>query len=475
MVWEFILNRLIENKQSVFSDDSTQITYDKLIENVIHKGEVLKSKTKPKTKCCILCNNNFYTGIAMLSCWYAGLIPIPMSKNYGKDHCNKIIEVTQPDLIITDEDCQHNLTIFNIINEQFSNNNVSKIFEEILQDVGIIMCTSGTTGKPKAAMITEKALINNVINISKYFKLNNEDRILIARPLYHCAVLTGEFLISLFCGVNIVFLNSIYNPLSIIKVLKKQEITVLCATPTLFSHLATFYEKQNIESELRIIAISGECLTSETAIKLRKTFKKTLIYNVYGLTEASPRVSYLNPKLFDSYPESVGVPLENTYIKIYDDDFNSVPINTEGKVAVKSLSIMKGYYKNSELSSRMLKDDWLLTGDMGLVDNNGLLYIKGRADDMIIKAGMNIYPKEIENALKANNAFEDVLAYGIKNNYGQLIGLKVILTDDYKYLNEKKILSICSKILPHYLLPSKVEIVKELNKNASGKIIRPKQ
>ena len=306
-------------------------------------------------------------------------------------------------------------------------------------------------------MITHSNLITNLTDISKYFGINDTDHILIARPLYHCAVLTGEFLISLIKGLRISFMTEGFLPTKILKKAKEAEVTVLCGTPTLLYHLSSINLKLKEPLVLKSIAVSGECMTEAVAKVMRNAFPKTDIYNVYGLTEASPRVSYLSPDEFDNKSTSVGIPLSSLKAKVIDNE-----------LLITGNSIMKGYYNNLEATARAKQDGWLHTGDVAELDEQGNIYIKCRKDNMIIRAGMNIYPQEIENALKENENISDVLAYGVKNDtVSEKIHIKVVSS-----LSKAEIYNICKQKLFSYELPDVIEIVDEIPKNASGKVIR---
>ena len=321
------------------------------------------------------------------------------------------------------------------------------------------MCTSGTTGKPKGAMITEENLVTNLNDISEYFKLSPEDHILIARPLYHCAVLTGEFLISLLKGVKITFFPEEFSPIQVLKNAKANKITVMCGTPTILYHLSLMNLKLNEPLKLGSIVVSGECMTETVAQKLRQAFQNADIYNVYGLTEASPRVAYLPPEDFDAHPLSVGFPPSSVKTVICDH-----------QLLVSGKSVMKGYYNDSIATNQAKKYGWLHTGDIAQKDKAGRLYIKGRKDHMIIRAGMNIYPQEIENALMENEEIQDVLVYGVKSAMiSEKIHLQVVTS-----LCAEEIFDLCRQKLPSYELPDAIEIVDEIPKNASGKVIRPR-
>ena len=474
-MWNFILETMQNYPDSKLFSNEIIYTYSQIINMAEEHGEILKNKLHKTAKCAILCDSGINCFLAILSCWYAGLVPIPLSVNYGVENCIKIIELTQPDILIVDTDkyrlCpyQYNITNKNIV---FEKNEI--IRDDSLNDVAIIMCTSGTTGIPKGIMITNYGLRLNILKINDYFKINIKDRIMIARPVYHCAVLTGELLVSVFNGLDIGFLDEIYNPYSLLQFALKNNITILCGTPTLFNHLSELSQKNNIKHLIKKIAISGECLNKRNAINIRKGFPDAEIYNVYGLTEASPRVSYLPPEKYDAYSESVGIPLEGIQIKIVDQNYNELPINTKGLIMIKTPCIMKGYYKNPEMTKKVINNKWLNTGDIGFIDNNKYLYILSRADDMIIKGGMNIYPKEIETQIELITQIKECIAYGKKSVTGQVIALDILLNDEYKTMTKKEIMILLSTILPAYQMPSEINITDIIKKNASGKIIRPR-
>jgi acyl-CoA synthetase (AMP-forming)/AMP-acid ligase II len=402
------------------------------------------------------------------------MIPIPLSSNYGLRHCENIIRLVKPDIIICDSDHFAYDNRYNIENRTISHPFSKSIPEEGIEDICVILCTSGTTGTPKGAMITENGLVSNVGDIAQYFRLQRGETTVIARPLYHCAVLTGEFLISLYSGSSIYFADVAYNPYLLFSTILERRASTLGGTPTLFQQLSLLASKSDVLHSVKRIAISGECMTEEAARRIRSGFPKTDIYNVYGLTEASPRVSYLDAGLFDDYPEFVGTPLASVSVKLVDENGIEVADGREGIIQVRGPNVMKGYYGDPCLTSRTIVDGWLNTGDIGVRKGANLLRILGRADDMIIKAGMNIYPAEIENALKCHKAILDVLAYGIPSFAGQEIAINAVLTEEYSHFSIRELFEVCGEVLPPYMLPSKINIVASLEKNASGKVVRPR-
>ena len=443
IMYKFLCNRMRYYLDKTIQDENEVITYADLLRHAEVFGEELKKQNTSKFG--ILCRSNLNTAKALLSCLYANKTAVPLSYRYGEKHNEKIIDRVGLSHIITENGIE---VISNAVSYP----------DDKLDDVALIMCTSGTTGSPKGAMITSENMITNVTDIADYFHVHEGQRILISRPLYHCAVLTGEFLLSLIKGLDIVFYDSDFSPINLLHILDNHNISVMCGTPTMLYHICTLAKKAYVKP-LDVIAVSGECMTRQTAKAIRAAFPKTDIYNVYGLTEASPRVSYLPPELFDEYPLSVGFPLRSLEVKVQN-----------GELLVKGKSIMKGYYNDPDATNKAIRDGWLHTGDIAELNEHGMITIKTRRDNMIIRAGMNIYPQEIENALReADKRIVEVMAYGEKRDTaGQKICLKAVVDG----LTKSELFSICKKMLPSYQLPDMIEIVDEIPKNASGKIIR---
>ena len=181
-------------------------------------------------------------------------------------------------------------------------------------------------------------------------------------------------------------------------------------------------------------------------------------------------MSYLPPELFSEYPDCVGVPLKSVSVKIVKEDGTLALTGQEGVVWVKGGNVMFGYYREPKKTAEVLRDGWLCTGDIAVMNEAGLLKIKGRKDHLIIKSGMNIYPAEIEAAVRMDPRVKDVLVYGFQDRFGTQIGMKIA----GKFYSVEDVKRLCSECLPPFQVPARIEIVKGLPKNASGKIIRRK-
>ena len=451
-LWNYIKKEMLKNPRQVISEGNKKITYQEMIK-VVEKNAF---NIKEEQCCAVFCSSELMAAQALLTCFAAGVTAVPLSLRYGEIHCKKIIDVIGPTTIITDE--KGFLVFTKCDNSEYK---IPKVHP------ALIMCTSGTTGIPKGVMLTEDNILTNLKDICDYFDINSKDRILIARPLYHCAVLTGEFLTSLIKGVGIVFYSEQFNPQNILNIIDKYDITVFCGTPTLVELISRFKRTSKGDS-LRVLCVSGECMNQTFAQRIYEAFPNASIYHVYGLTEACPRVSYLPPYLFREYSEFVGIPLKSINIKILKKDGTIAKVNEEGVLWISGNNVMIGYYNSPEQTAKVFDGEWLCTGDMARIDSNGLLKIMGRNDDMIIRAGMNIYPQEIEGSLRMDSRVRDVLVYKVDNEYGTQIGLKI--SGDFTNVDEVK--KMCQMLLPSFQIPSVIETLDELPKNGSGKIIR---
>ena len=451
-LWRHLKSYMLNHLTQVISENGADMDF----ETLLIWAENFSKKLKNFNCCAILCSSQMASAMSLLACFAAEVTALPLSMQYGEAHCNKILDTISPDAIIMDTN--GDIVVYKLKESQYITPD---------EHPALIMCTSGTTGKPKGVMLSEENIITNVSDIAEYFAIGSNDTILIARPLYHCAVLTGEFLTAIVRGANIRFYSEQFNPTKMLELIEEYRITAFCGTPTLLSIMARFNRNTNLKT-LNHICISGECMSKEVGLKIHKAFPKCNIYHIYGLTEACPRVSYLPPKFFDNYPDCVGKPLKSVSIKILNEKGNLCHKNEEGILYVKGDNVMLGYYREPEKTRAILKDGWLCTGDIAVMNEAGFLKIKGRNDDLIIKSGMNVYPAEIEEVLKQDSRVKEVLIYGYRNDLGTQIGMKIV--GDFSSVEEVK--RFCVGLLPSFQVPTKIELADELPKNGSGKIIR---
>ena len=448
-LWEYIKRKMLKTPAQTICENGASMTY----EDICIFAESFAKKLSGKYY-AILCDYEMMSAMALLACIAAGKPAIPLPTRYGKEMYLKILERAEPAGIITDMYGELNVIPLSSANYP----------DTPKEDTALILFTSGSTGTPKGIMLSKENLIRNVEDICSYFPISHNDTILISRSLYHSSVITGEFLVALCAGSKIIFTSESFQPLNILNLLKTNNITVFGSTPTLMTMLSRFVRNPN-EYSVSLLSISGECITEGMAKTIRQAFPNVAIFCGYGLSEASPRVAYLPANEFDADPTCAGRALPNVKIRIARSDGNTAAKGEIGEVLVRGDNVMIGYFKDQIRTKSSICNGWLHTGDLGYISKDGRLYIKGRKDDMIIRAGMNIYPAEIENAISTDNRVKEIQVYGYKKNGTQEIGMSI----KGNFNSTDEVIDMCKHYLPSYQIPSKIELVENLEQNASGK------
>ena len=449
ILWEYIKSKMLKYPEQTIGEGNVKMRYDELCAFAEAHAKNLTAEYYG-----ILCKSEMAATMAFLACIAAGKTAVPMPARYGNTYL-KILDRVDPPYIITDA--------LGGLNEIYMDPKKSFVFEG--ESPAVILFTSGSTGMPKGIMLSEKNLLANIKDISNYFEINEDDTILISRPIYHSSVLTGELLTALCKGCKVVFCSEAFQPAKLINMIYETQTTVFGSTPTLLATLSRFAKDWESVKSIRVLSISGEIVPSGSAERIRKAFPQAKIYCGYGLSEASPRVAYLPPEHFDKDPTAAGIALPSVKIRIVNEKNNDVKKGNVGEIVVKGDNVMMSYWNDSELTRKVVKKKWLYTGDVGYFDKRGFLYIKGRKDNMIIRAGMNIYPAEIENAISSDARVKELFVYGYNDGGTNQIALKI--SGDFNA--KKDVLDLCKAKLPAYQVPSRIEIVDEVDKTNSGK------
>jgi long-chain acyl-CoA synthetase len=337
--------------------------------------------------------------------------------------------------------------------------------------VVIMLHTSGTTNNPKRVMLTHRNLISNIESNIKSLQLTSEDKVLIALPMFFGYCNTAQFLTHLYLGASMVILDSIFLPKQFFSTIEKEKITNFTAVPSMLLMMLEYryFNRYNIDS-LKYICFGGGSMPPEKLMILINRFPGIQFVQTYGQTECSPRITALLPKHAISKIGSVGLPIPNVDLKIVDENDNFLKENHIGEIVISGENVMKGYYKQPDLTSQSLRNGWLHTGDLGYVDNEGFLYLTGRIKNMIISGGINIYPEEIEQAILENDCIKDICIIGEEHKLlGEVPIAKVVLK---KQITENDLKKYCSEKLAYYKVPNRFDFVESIPKTYNGKIKR---
>ncbi|MBP2626900.1 MAG: Long-chain-fatty-acid--CoA ligase [Firmicutes bacterium] len=330
-----------------------------------------------------------------------------------------------------------------------------------------IIYTSGTTGHPKGAMLTHKNLISNAQAFSLVHPHLITDRALCILPMYHCFAWTVAVLTPLLNGCSIKILES-FNIRETITSIRDNKLTIIAGIPTMFRLFTQWATAEDL-AHVRLFISGGSSLPQEISEQFtQKTGKK--VVEGYGLSEASPVVS-VNPADKVKYC-SIGKPLPGIDVRVIDSNNIDLPPGQTGELLVRGPNVMQGYYKLPEESAKTLQNDWLHTGDVAYIDEDGYIFIIDRLKDMIITSGENIYPREIEELLYAYPSIAEAAVIGVPDKLRGATVRAYIVPAEGHNLNKKLLQSYLQKKIAPYKMPREFIIVNELPKNSTGKILK---
>ncbi|MBU0497487.1 MAG: AMP-binding protein [Candidatus Thermoplasmatota archaeon] len=339
-------------------------------------------------------------------------------------------------------------------------------------DVINIQYTSGTTGYPKGVMLTHYNILNNAIAVGQKLGLSEKDRMCIPVPFFHCFGCVLSILNCICNGATMIPLET-FHPEQVLQIIQNEQCTILNGVPTMFiSELQHPNFTQYNLSSLRTGIMAGAPCPVEIMQQVMEKMSLREITICYGLTEASPVITQTDRHdPLEKRVETVGKPVSNVQAIIIDPLTGSVqPPNTPGELVVKGYNIMKGYYKMPDQTNTTIINGWLHTKDLALKDENGYVKILGRIDDMIIRGGENIYPREIEEFLYTHEKIKEVAVVGVPNEkYGEEVFAFIQLKDGMIAISEE-IRDFCKDKISQFKIPKYIQFVEDYPITASGKI-----
>ncbi len=339
-------------------------------------------------------------------------------------------------------------------------------------DVINMQYTSGTTGFPKGVMLTHYNIVNNAYYVGETMGMTEIDRMCIPVPFFHCFGCVMSTLNCVIHGSAMVPIE-IFNPGSVLESIQTEKCTVLQGVPTMFISELKHPNFKNYDlSSLRTGIMAGASCPIEVMVNVMSKMHMKEITICYGLTEASPVLTQTRRNdPVAKRVETVGKPLPNIDVKIMSPETGKIlPPDEPGELVAKGYGIMKGYYKMPKKTEEVITDGWLHTKDLAVKDEEGYFSIIGRIDDMIIRGGENVYPREIEEYLYTNDKVKDVAVVGVPSDkYGEEVCAFIQLTNGVT-ATEEEMQSFCEEGISRFKVPKYILFTEDFPLTASGKI-----
>jgi len=482
-------------KVALFVDEE-KITYGEILDSVDKLAAYLASQgVKKGDKVALFLRNSPEFIYSIFAASKLGAIVIPINTFLKEDELSYILEDSGSSVLIasTIHDkvvnssnasalCQFILWEGDSVSQGEQNHSFDEAFNtEIsvehtataLEDTAVLIYTSGTTGKPKGAMLSHKNIFSNGRSGAMTIKVKPKDRGIVFLPMFHSFTFSIGVMLPMQVGMSIVIIKSIQPFSNIFKQTLMKRVTIFFGIPDVYNALA----KAKLPwyfmwfNSIRAFISGAAALQPKTLEAMSKKFKRATLLEGYGLSEASPAVSMNTFK--KQKAGSVGTALYGYEMKVVDEEMNEVDYGMIGEIILKGDNVMQGYLNRPTATEETIINNWLLTGDLGYMDDEGFLFIVDRKKDLIISKGINVYPREIEEVIDGFDGVSASAVIGIiDDRSGEVPIVYIELEEGVERFDEVGLKKYMKEFLANYKIPKQIHLIKELPKNATGKVLK---
>jgi len=460
------------------SDGDRQLRYIELLAASMLMGERIRKMTQ-KPNIGIMLPNGIGFAVAFFGTALAGKAAVPVNFLLNPEELLRIFADAGVDTVLTTSLFAGNLKglMRNVVTmEDQSFNEPPPAFTPPAAapgDVAALLYTSGTIYRPKGVMQTHANLLSNIDACLRAMEIQERDVFLAILPTFHTFGLTCVFLLPLLTGGRVHFVQR-FIPAAVVREMRESGATIFMGVPSMFKALLKSFSEGNSAAggfpSLRLCVSGGEALPIEIGQKFQSQSGVAMVEG-YGMTETSPVIS-LN-RAGRAKWGTVGQALDNLDVGVFDDGGERLNPGADGEIWVRGPSVMKGYWNLPiETAEVLTSDGWLKTGDMGQIDDEGYIRITGRKKEMIISAGKNIYPVEIERALEEHPHVFEAAVVGVADDVRGEAPVAFVVPVPGAEIDQLALFAHCKERLSAFKLPKKIHVVKELPHTLTGKVLK---
>ena len=341
-------------------------------------------------------------------------------------------------------------------------------------DSAVIIYTSGTTGRPKGAELSHSNLMMNAIASRDLFNGDEQDVQLIVLPLFHIFAMTCLLNAGVLRGTTNILLPR-FDAAQVFGLMQKHKVNIFAGVPTMYWGLLNYHGEEfnydEIAGNLRLCVSGGASLPVQVLEDFEARFEVPIMEG-YGMSEGSPVVTFNQLNSGGRKPGSIGTPIWGVEVKLVDSEGNEVPVGEKGELWYRGHNVMKGYYNKPEANAQTITDGWLHSGDVAIKDEDGFFFIVDRTKDMIIRGGLNVYPREVEEVIIKHEAVSLVAVVGLPDpKLGEEIKAYVVLKEGAQ-AEPNDIIEYTKEHIAAYKYPRSVEFLDALPMSATGKILK---
>ncbi len=467
------------------------------------RGSLTAAGVAPGDRVALMCGNGRWFVVAYLATVGAGAIAVPLNPLSPAPELEAELAIVDPKVVLVEASgipsfsavdrsklpglslviVTDAMSVTNVSGSTNGNNNDVRTFDVMLTGTptrwvempenapAVLIFTSGTAGSPKAATLTHLNLLENICqNFSTSDHIQEGDVVFGVLPMYHIFGLNVVLGMSLMAGACVVLVQR-FDPVTAVETFAERRVTIVPGAPPVWVAISLM---EGISADafatVRLALTGAARMPEDASERLRRKFGIE-VREGYGLTEAAPVVT--SSVGVENRVGSVGRAVQGVDVRIVDERGHDTPVGDEGEVWVKGPNVFVGYWNDPEATARVLDSDgWLHTGDIGLVDDDGYLYLIDRAKDLIIVSGFNVYPAEVEEVLMRHPAVHEAGVVGVPHPHtGEAVRAFVVLRAGAE-ADEDTLIDHCHDHIARYKCPSKVLVVDELPHNQVGKLLR---
>ena len=458
-------------------DEDKKWTFGELAADVDVIARMLRERIPGDTVGILLLNSERYVA-TLLAIWKAGKTAVPLNYLLPPQELAFIIRDSGMSALVSSQFFSQALAAIKPLfgdrgvilmadAPDFTSSGASESQERVHHNPALYLYTSGTTGRPKGVILSHQNLLNNVEACGQAGEFDQRDVFLCLLPFFHTYAITGTILLPLLNGCSMVLVDR-FHPHKVLKLIEEHRISVFLAIPSMYRVLAMAEGGFNVSS-VRFPISGGEPLPRAVADAFEKRFG-VHICEGYGQTEASPVVTLNLPgkrKL-----GTVGLALPGVEISIWDEAGTPLPLESIGEIMIRGANVMEGYYHLPEETVKTITNGWLHSGDLGKIDSEGFVTITGRKKDLIISAGENIYPREVEEVLAQHPKVKEVAVIGIKDEVRGEMPKAFLLIHDGVTVEDRELRAFCKDKLAHYKVPKHFEVLTDFPRTPTGKVLK---
>jgi long-chain acyl-CoA synthetase len=419
---------------------------------------------------------------SFFGCLWAGRTVVPLNTFLKPVELASVLEDAGVDLLLTSSEFEKAVepltarSVFLDRVEPADHGTLSKIGrhpqvpEAGPDDLAVILYTSGTTGLPRGVALSHRNLHSNALACAEHLRLSGDEVFLGVLPLFHSFGLTATLILPMLLGTSVEY-RARFQPAEVLQAIASRRINALMVAASLFGILG---RSKNASPEvfrnLAVAVSGGEPLPRAVFDDYRTRFDYEILEG-YGLTETSPVVSVNQP--WANHPGTVGRPIPGVEVSIKDELGQTLPLDTQGEICVRGPNVMRGYYNRPEdTSAAFTPDGWLRTGDLGRLDRDGFTTITGRKKELIIVAGENVFPREIETVLDRHPAVAESAVIGTPDPRRGEVVVGFVVPKDQAQVTPLELREHCRNHLAGFKVPRHIIIRSDLPRGPAGKILK---